>query len=230
MPKFRHFFGFEGIQRGQNLLLYKQVIFVKGKRVAFVCLMLSFVLLISGGVTSFLVSLKEDRELTLKRMVVVNDEFEDFSNSTTSFESYRDELYNNVLGSLYYDSLGADDANIKNVLSNYEAMVDSLEKKAKSLDNLCKNVYYPDSSVNSKCNNYKSIFEQVNNFFVGDIALYNKNIDSYNTFQLSNGSTVQLQYYTTKKEYIDYDDNGTYDGKLEEEKKEEAKEEEKVEE
>ena len=230
MPKFRHFFGFEGIQRGQNLLLYKQVIFVKGKRVAFVCLMLSFVLLISGGVTSFLVSLKEDRELTLKRMVVVNDEFEDFSNSTTSFESYRDELYNNVLGSLYYDSLGADDANIKNVLSNYEAMVDSLEKKAKSLDNLCKNVYYPDSSVNSKCNNYKSIFEQVNNFFVGDIALYNKNIDSYNTFQLSNGSTLQLQYYTTKKEYIDYNGDGTFDGKLEEEKKEEVKEEEKVEE
>lgn len=203
---------------------------MKGKRVAFVCLMLSLVLLISGGVTSFLVSLKEDRELTLKRMVVVNDEFEDFSNSTTSFESYRDELYNNVLGSLYYDSLGRDDANIKNVLSNYEAMVDSLEKKAKSLDNLCKNVYYPDSSVNSKCNNYKSIFEQVNNFFVGDIALYNKNIDSYNTFQLSNGSTAQLKYYTTEKEYIDYDNNGIYDGKLEEEKKEEVKKEEKVEE
>ena len=132
---------------------------MKGKRVAFVCLMLSLVLLISGGVTSFLVSLKEDRELTLKRMVIVNDEFEDFSNSTTSFESYRDELYNNVLGSLYYDSLGNDDANIKNVLSNYEAMVDSLEKKAKSLDDLCKNVYYPDSSVNSKCNNYKSIYK-----------------------------------------------------------------------
>jgi hypothetical protein len=192
--------------------------------------MLSLVLLISGGVTSFLVSLKEDRELTLKRMVVVNDEFDDFSNSTTSFESYRDELYNNVLGSLYYDSLGNDDANIKNVLSNYEAMVDSLEKKAKSLDDLCKNVYYPDSSVNSKCNNYKSIFEQVNNFFVGDIALYNKNIDSYNTFQLSNGSTMQLQYYTTKKEYIDYNSDGIFDGKLEEEKKEEVKEEEKVEE
>lgn len=203
---------------------------MKGKRAAFVCLMLSLVLLISGGVTSFLVSLKEDRELTLKRMVIVNDEFEDFSNSTTSFESYRDELYNNVLGSLYYDSLGNDDVNIKNVLSNYEAMVDSLEKKAKSLDDLCKNVYYPDSSVNSKCNNYKSIFEQVNNFFVGDIALYNKNIDSYNTFQLSNGSTMQLQYYNTKKEYIDNNGDGIYDGKLEEEKKEEVKEEEKVEE
>ena len=159
---------------------------MKGKRAAFVCLMLSLVLLISGGVTSFLVSLKEDRELTLKRMVIVNDEFEDFSNSTTSFESYRDELYNNVLGSLYYDSLGNDDANIKNVLSNYEAMVDSLEKKAKSLDDLCKNVYYPDSSVNSKCNNYKSIFEQVNNFFVGDIALYNKIV--YNKERIGDAS------------------------------------------
>ena len=197
---------------------------MKGKRVAFVCLMLSLVLLISGGVTSFLVSLKEDRELTLKRMVVVNDEFEDFSDSTTAFEAYRDELYNNVLGSLFYDTLGNDDANIKNVLSNYEAMVDSLEKKAKSLDDLCKNVYYPDSSVNSKCNNYKAIFEQVNNFFIGDIAIYNKNIDSFNTFQLSNGSTVQLQYYTTSKKYVDYNGDGTFDGKVEE-KKEEVSEE-----
>ena len=200
---------------------------MKGKRVAFVCLMLSLVLLISGGVTSFLVSLKEDRELTLKRMVVVNDEFQEFSDNTTAFESYRDELYNNVLGSLYYDSLANDDANIKNVLSNYEAMVDSLEKKAKSLDNLCKNVYYPDSSVNSKCNNYKAIYEQVVNFFVGDINLYNKNIDSYNNYMASNGSDSRLEYYMTTKKYIDYNNDDVFDGKIEEE---EVKTEEKVEE
>ena len=154
---------------------------MKGKKFAIILFVIGFILLISGGVASFLFSLKEDRALTLERMVVVNDEFEEFSTSTTAFEAYRDELYNNVLGSLFYDTLGTDDANIKNVLSNYEAMVDALEKKADSLNNLCADVYYPDSSVNSKCNNYKAIFEQVNNFFVGDINVYNKNIDSYNT-------------------------------------------------
>lgn len=195
---------------------------MKGKKITIILFAIAFILLISGGVASFLFSLKEDRALTLERMVVVNDEFDDFSNSTTAFEAYRDELYNNVLGSLFYDTLGGDDANIKNVLSNYEAMVDALEKKAKSLDNLCADVYYPDSSVNSKCINYKSIFEQVNNFFVSDIVLYNKNIDSYNNYV--NGWGTPLNHYETKRDYIDYNDDKTFDGKLEEETKEETKE------
>ena len=200
---------------------------MKGKKLAFILLAVSLVLIISGGVTSFLVSLKEDRELTLQRMVIVNDEFEEFSTSTTSFESYRDELYNNVLGTLYYDTLGGNDANIKNILSNYEAMVDSLEKKAKSLDNLCADVYYPDSSVNSKCNNYKSIYEQVVNCFVSDIELYNKNIDLYNNYMSSNGSDSRLEYYKTVKNYIDYNNDEVFDGRNVDD---EVKAEEKVEE
>lgn len=200
---------------------------MKGRKWAFILLAISLVLVISGGVASFLVSLKEDREMMLQRMVVVNDQFEDFSTSTTSFESYRDELYNNVLGILYYDTLGGNDANIKNVLSNYEAMVDEMKKKAESLDGLCADVYYPDSSVNSKCNNYKAIYEQVVNFFVGDIELYNKNIDSYNNYMASNGNNSRLEYYKTTKKYIDYNKDESYDGKIEEE---EAKTEEKVEE
>ena len=200
---------------------------MKGKKLAFILLAISLVLVISGGVASFLVSLKEDREIMLQRMVVVNDQFDDFSTSTTSFESYRDELYNNVLGILYYDTLGGNDANIKNVLSNYEAMVDEMKKKAESLDDLCADVYYPDSSVNSKCNNYKAIYEQVVNFFVGDINLYNKNIDSYNNYMTSNGSDSRLEYYKTTKKYIDYNNDDVFDGKIEEE---EVKTEEKVEE
>ena len=200
---------------------------MKGKKWAFILLAISLVLVISGGVASFLVSLKEDREIMLQRMVVVNDQFDDFSTSTTSFESYRDELYNNVLGILYYDTLGGNDANIKNVLSNYEAMVDEMKKKAESLDDLCADVYYPDSSVNSKCNNYKAIYEQVVNFFVGDINLYNKNIDSYNNYMASNGSDSWLEYNKTTKKYIDYNNDDVFDGKIEEE---EAKTGEKVEE
>ena len=195
---------------------------MKGKKVAFILLAISLVSLITGGVTSFLVSLKEDRALTLERMVIVGDEFEEFSKSTTSFELYRDELYNNVLGTLYYDTMGANDANIKNVVSNYESMVDGLEKKAKSLDKLCSDVYYPDSSVNAKCNNYKAIYEQVNNFFVEDIKVYNKNIDQYNAYVAGWGTP--LAYYEIKRDYIDYNGDKVFDGKTEEVVEEEATE------
>ena len=186
---------------------------MKGKKFAIILFIIGFILLISGGVASFLFSLKEDRALTLERMVVVNDEFEEFSTSTTAFEAYRDELYNNVLSSLFYDTLGADDANIKNVLSNYEAMVDALEKKADSLNNLCADVYYPDSSVNSKCSNYKLIYEQVVNYFVGDVELYNKTLKTFNEQQTAAGSGVVIEDYKTQKKYIDYNKDKSYDGK-----------------
>jgi hypothetical protein len=105
------------------------------------------------------------------------------------------------------------DVEIKNRLSNYESLVDSLEKNTKKLDSLCDDVYYPDSTVNSKCSNYKSIYEQVVNYFVSDIALYNKNVKTYNEYQASNNSLLSVESYNTDKDYIDYNDDKVFDGK-----------------
>ena len=185
----------------------------KAKNISFILLMISIVLIISGTVSSFVISLKEDRVKTQARMVVVNDSFNDFNESVSLFELERDKLYTETLGNLYYDSLMNDDDAIKNKLSNYENIVDVIKGKVKDMDDLCDDVYYPDSSVNSKCSNYKLIYEQVVNYFVGDVELYNKTLKTFNEQQRAAGSGVVIEDYKTQKKYIDYNKDKSYDGK-----------------
>ena len=139
------------------------------KKIAMIMMTFSFILIISGGVSSFVLGLKKDKQEIYNRINDVNDEFEVFSTNTSVFESFRDELYNVVLSNVYYDTMYDEDKAVKNKLSNYENLVDELTKNTKKLDNLCNDVYYPDSKVNTKCNNYKSIYEQVVNYFISDI-------------------------------------------------------------
>ena len=185
------------------------------RRLANVFLVLSIVFIISGGVSTFVLGLKADRTETLNRMVEVNDVFEIFSTNTTAFENLRDELYTDVFSNLYYDNMFTDDGIIKSKLSNYESLVDELDKNAKSLKALCEDVYYPDGNVNNKCFNYKSIYEQVVNYFLSDINVYNNNIKEYNEYQTANNLTYPVKEYKTKKKFIDYNEDGVFDGKEE---------------
>ena len=154
---------------------------MKLRRFAYVLMTFSFILIVSGSVSSFLLGLKADKDSTYKRMDTVSDSFETFSTNVSAFEDMRDELYNSVLSN--------------------------------KLDKLCEDVYYPESSINNKCINYKSIYEQVVNYFVTDINIYNKNIVNYNNYQASLGSGLLLKSYDTNKKFIDYNKDGSYDGK-----------------
>ncbi len=185
------------------------------RKFAYILMTFSFILIVSGSVSSFLLGLKNDKEETYKRMDTVSDSFESFSTNVSAFEDMRDELYNSVLSNVYYDSLYSNDTYIKTRLSNYENLVDELKKNTNNLDKLCTDVYYPESEINNKCINYKSIYEQVVNYFVSDIKTYNQNIVNYNNYQASLGSGLLLKSYKTNKKYIDYNGDGSYDGKEE---------------
>lgn len=188
---------------------------MNSKKIAYLMMTLSFVMIISGGVSSFVISLKNDQKETQNRMNEVSDVFEVFSTNTSVFEAFRDELYNSFLSNISYDSMYIEDVNVKNKLSNYENLVDQLKKNTLSLNKLCDEVYYPKSDVNSKCHNYKSIYEQVVNYFVSDIAVYNNNVKKYNEYQANFGSVYNIKEYSTKKSYIDYNGDKKFDGKEE---------------
>lgn len=185
------------------------------KKIAMIMMTLSFILIISGGVSSFVLGLKKDKEEIYNRISEVNNEFEVFSTNTSVFEGFRDELYNVVLSNVYYDTMYDEDKAVKNKLSNYENLVDELTKNTKRLNKLCDDVYYPDSKVNTKCNNYKSIYEQVVNYFVSDINVYNENVVKYNEYQKNNNSDLRVDKYKTDKKYIDYNEDKEFDGKEE---------------
>ena len=186
---------------------------MNGKGIAKLLMTLSFIMIISGGVSSFVLGLKADRLETQKRIDIVNNEFEVLSTNTTVFENLRDELYNKVLSNVYFETMYKDAAKVKEKLSNYENLVDELEKTTVKLDNLCKNVYYPDMETNTKCSNYKNIYEQVNNYFVSDIEVYNNNVEKYNKDQEIKKSKKLIDNYNTHRDYIDYNGDKKYDGK-----------------
>lgn len=170
-------------------------------------------MIISGTVCSFVVSLKEDQENTQARMLVVKDEFTTFNNAVSKFELERDNLYTESLGNIYYDSLLTDDVFLKNKFSNYENLVDEIIKKVIIMDDLCRDVYYPDSTVNNNCNDYKLIYEQVINYFLEDVKLYNNTIKTFNEQQVAIGSTYAIIEYKTSKKYVDYNNDGIFEGK-----------------
>lgn len=184
------------------------------KKIAYALLTLSLIMIISGGFSSFLIGLRKDKENTLNLMRVVDDEFEVFSANTSVFENSREDLYEEVLGGVVCSQLVQNNSAIDNKLSNYENLVDELNKSVVKLDKLCNDVYYPDSSTNNKCFNYKNIYEQANNYFITDINAYNKNVNACNGLVTDNN--LLMKEYNTKKTYIDYNDDKKFDGKEEE--------------
>lgn len=178
---------------------------------AFFCL--GFVLLMTGAFSSFIVGLKDDHQQVLHRMEDVSGLFEGFSTKTTAFEDFRDELYNDVLGNVYYDTMLVTDDAVKDKLKEYEAIVDDLSVDAQKMDSLCGTVYYPEASVNSMCENYKSIYEQVVNYYVTDIQTYNDNVEKYNDYQKAIKSDLFVNEFETKYRYIDYNGDKVFDGK-----------------
>lgn len=174
---------------------------------------ISIIMIISGCISTFIISLKKDQKMTQARMVVVKDAFDDFNSSVSLYENERDILYTESLGNLYYDTLASNDEAFKNKLSNYESIVDVIIKNVGEMDKLCKDVYYPDSDINNKCKNYKIIYEQVANYFMEDVNLYNSAVKTFNEQQVSLGTGVSLLEYSTKKNYVDYNGDGVYEGK-----------------
>ncbi|MBR2828729.1 MAG: hypothetical protein IKE70_05810, partial [Bacilli bacterium] len=127
----------------------------------------------------------------------------------------RDDLYNKVLSSVFYDTMYEQDIDVKMKLTSYEKLVDQISDNTYKLNALCSNMIFPEGEANSRCSNYKSIYEQVVNYFVGDIKVYNDNVSKYNEYQKNIGSNLNINYYKTNKRYIDYNSDGSFDGREE---------------
>lgn len=188
----------------------------RNRKISFIMILVSIFMITSGCLSSLIIGLKEDKKMTNMRMEEVDLEYEDYSTMVSLFEEERDSIYENVFTKITYENMYANNKFITNKLSNYEAMVDEMHKNTNKLDRLCDDMYYPKSSVNSICNNYKIIYEQVNNYFVMDIDTYNDNIDKYNDYIKGVDPNLVLKKYNTKKKYVDFDNDGEIIGKDEE--------------
>lgn len=172
--------------------------------------------IIWGFITLFISSVKKDQREMNARMDVIVDDYTKFNSNLEKFNAKRDEIHQNFLDTIYYETLGSKDTEYKNQLYEYEKIVTDISKSAVKLRDYCKDgVYYSQSDVNSKCNSFKQGYEEMMNTFVEDVNLYNSNLDQYNSWLDSEGKAdgVKLENYKTSKKYIDYNKDGKYSGK-----------------
>ncbi len=181
---------------------------IENKKTVYILLSLSFLMIFGGAFSCYIDGLKKDHEMVSKRAIDVNSTYEELTTNVSLFEDEREKLYGTSLNETYFDNFYKTNAEIIEKLSNFESMVNEIEKKVQYMDTLCDS-YYMDPQVNSKCANYKLIYEQVNNYFVGDINNYNNNVRTYNLVNVN-----RVNIYQTNRSYIDYNKDKTIDGKL----------------
>ena len=171
------------------------------------------IILIGSIITYFIISFNNDRKETINKMDRISTLYEEFKEDVLEFNQIREDLYSNVFNGIYYDTLKVNYDVWKNKLSNYEETIDKINDQNSFLKKHCNGIYYPDHEINNKCSAFSIAYEEINNSFVYDIDLFNKNISNYNEYIEQQSSNNKLDLYKTDKKYIDYDDDGEYLGK-----------------
>lgn len=178
-----------------------------------IMIIISVIIIIFLLVGLFIGSIAKDKKKTKEAMNLIIKDSEKFEKSVEKFNEKRDNIYTEVFTETYYDTIKEKYESWNNSLQDYEKVVDNIETTSKNLKKYCNGMYYSKSEVNQKCNDFISLYEEVNNTFISDIDAYNKIIKEYNEYMKENNSTETLNTYSTKKKYIDYNKDKTYSGK-----------------
>lgn len=178
------------------------------KKAIYILFGIGILMLFSGCFSNFINGLRNDHEQVNQRMKIVDTDYTELTNNINTFTEARDNLYSKYLEKVDYTTFYKNNNIINSSISNYETIVDEISEKVKSLDNLCENTYFTSNETNEKCSNYKLLYEQVNNYFVSDINKYNKIVQDYNMNNVKN-----VNVYVLSREYIDYNNDKSFDGK-----------------
>ena len=181
---------------------------MKNSKLPYILFAVGLFLIMGGSFSMYINGLKEDHANVEANGKKVLKNYEKFNKDVIDFENARESLYSSVLESSSYDEYFVNDQSIKQAFLDFENKVNTIQYLVGDLNELCDDSYYSDNSINKKCKDYKLVYEQVNNFFVGDVSTYNKNIETYNDVNEN-----KLETYKTTRDYIDYNKDKEYDGR-----------------
>lgn len=164
-----------------------------------------------AAITVFFVNYQKDKKETKQNMDKVIEEYQTFKTSMGEYAATRSTLYETVFKT-YLNEMQANYQSHLEQIKQYEEQVTKIEKDHKELEKLCRVVYLKDE-VDHKCEAYRLSYEQMNNYFVKDIARFNENIAKYNEWKSETDANLEMYEMKTKRDYIDYNKDGTYFGK-----------------
>ena len=184
------------------------------KRVIIISLI---IIIISGlvfGGYLFIKDFNEDKEKTLETMNKIKEEYKKFSPLVEKFSDERTNFYNTKEELLFLESINDNREQINLMMADYNNVVLEAHNTSKYLQKNCKREY-ASHSVNNTCNLFKQGYEAIMNYYKTDIELYNKIVIDYNNWITENLYDIEpltAIELTLHKDYIDYDNDGSYLG------------------
>lgn len=173
--------------------------------------------IISYGIISFILDYNNSKKEMEQNIKTINKQYDDFKNEIDKISLIRDDIYENILNQIYYETFENNIENWNNKFNEYSEIINNVNKFDKTLGKKCLNRTYLNNTVNQKCNEFIKIYETAINSYIVDVELYNDHIEKYNEWKLekdnNNGSTIIEKFKTDKNKYIDYNKDGEFLGK-----------------
>lgn len=182
----------------------------------FIGITLVIVILIFTVISLWYQGFKEDKKETAVIVKKIDENYKIFDEKVSQFSNLRNDFYTKK-ENLYYENLATEASEWNNFKSSYENAIKVLESSASYLKKHC-DVTYGDIGARTKCMNFKANYEAAQNYYLTDVKVYNDLANSYNKWNLVNGSVYSTMNKLDKvvyKDYIDYDKDGEYFGKEE---------------
>lgn len=181
-----------------------------------IMILIGFLLIVIGIISYVIINYNDDQAEVKKRMDIVLNTYDTFKSDVDSFNTIRDNIYNEVLQDMYYETLKNNDTRFKELFNSYKKSLEVVDKDYKKIEDKCINVLHPNADVNNKCEAMIVGYEEVVNTYISDVESYNKNITSYNSFLKETNSTdVSLEEIKLERDYLDVNGDREYNGKRE---------------
>ena len=181
-----------------------------------ILILVAFLLIVGGIITYIIINYNNDQALITKRMEDVSTTYDKFKDEVKNFNAIRDDIYNNAMQNIYYETLKENDLIYKEMFNNYQKSLTKLDKEYNKVKDKCINVLHPKASINNKCEALIIGYEEVVNTYISDIKSYNKNIKEYNASLKENNQIEQkIEEIKLTRDYIDVNLDRKYQGKQE---------------
>jgi len=179
---------------------------MKKKIIIIIAVLLIVISAITLLVMKFIKNIEEDKKKTKENIEIIETSYNFINEKIENYNQIRQEV-SEFINNFYYNTIENNYVSNLDSLTNYIGVVDEISEKINILDEKC-NILYNDSKINNICNNYKKDYEIIVNVFLNDINNYNNKLKSYNE-----NNDKQLELFSVKYDYIDYNNDKVYEMK-----------------
>lgn len=154
--------------------------------------------------------LKDEKE-TKKLMEEIVESYHDFSKTVSNVSDQRSKIYELKNNMTILESSEKYAKELDITIKEYQKLRETIENKSLFLKENCK-TKYSSKKVNNACEVYKQEYEAAYNYYITDIQLYNKIVETYNKYINENKlkwTLLQPVDLKENKTYIDYDKDGS---------------------